>query len=138
MGHSMGGGIAQRVITVRPSWFRAVVLYGSMSGDEGRNYEKIREWDGERDWVKEVGAPPEIITAVSPLTYLDRWTTPIAIHHGTADKIVPPAWSAELCAALTARRHPVECFEYSNYPHTFYGPAEDLFIERMIRFFDTY
>ncbi len=138
MGHSMGGGIAQRVMTVRPEAFKAVVLYGSMSGDERRNYVKIQEWAGERFWFKEAGAPQQIIEAVSPLYFIERWQAPVAIHHGSGDTVVPPEWSAELCEILTALRHPVECYDYVNYPHTFYGAAEELFIERMIRFFEAY
>ncbi len=135
-GHSMGGGIAQRVMTVRPEWIQAAVLYASMSGDERRNYERIREWAGERHWGKEVFAPETVLAAVSPLNFIDRWIAPVAVHHGTGDEIVPPEWSAELCAELTARRHPVACFEYKNYPHNFYGPAETLLIDRTVRFFN--
>ena len=137
-GHSMGGGIAQRLLTVRPQSFRAAVLYGSMSGDEARNYEKIRKWGGERAWEKEVYAHPDTIQAVSPIYYMDRWRTPVSIHHGTNDELVPVEWSQELCQNLKNLRHPVECFDYTNYPHTFYGAADAVFIERVITFFKRY
>ena len=137
-GHSMGGGIAQRLLSVRPNAFRAAVLYGSMSGDEARNYEKIRQWGGERPWEKEVYAAPETIQAVSPIYYMDRWRTPISIHHGTNDELVPVEWSQELCQNLKNLRHPVECFDYTNYPHTFYGAADAVFIERVVTFFKRY
>ncbi len=135
-GHSMGGGIAQRVLTVRPDWVSAAVLYASMSGDEARNYERIRGWGDERTWRVEYFAPPEVIKLVSPITYLDRWQAPISIHHGDIDPIVPPEWSRELCAELEARRHPVECFEYFNYRHNLYGSAEDVFMARSVSFFN--
>ena len=44
-GHSMGGGVVTRVITVSDD-VRAAVLYAAMSGDEKRNYEAIGVWSG--------------------------------------------------------------------------------------------
>ncbi|MFK7805990.1 MAG: alpha/beta hydrolase family protein [Anaerolineae bacterium] len=137
-GHSMGGGITQRVITVRPDWVSAAALYASMSGDEARNYERIRKWGDERTWQAEYFAPQEVIEQVSPIYFLDRWKAPITIHHGDIDPIVPPEWSRELCEQLKARRHPVECHEYFNYRHNLYGSAEDVFTARIISFFELY
>ena len=39
-GHSMGGGIALRVLTVSDD-VEAAVLYGAMSGDEALNHKRI-------------------------------------------------------------------------------------------------
>ena len=47
-GHSMGGGISLRVATVTDE-VEAVLLYGSMSGDEQANLSKIVEWSGRAD-----------------------------------------------------------------------------------------
>ncbi len=50
-GHSMGGGITTRVLTVSED-IKAAVLYAAMSGDEGKNYAAIRQWSGQRaDWT---------------------------------------------------------------------------------------
>lgn len=135
MGHSMGGGIVQRVLSVRPAWFDAAVLYGSMSGDEGRNFEKIIVWSEGENGGLELDAPPTVLAAVSPINYLWRWQTPVSIHHGSADATVPPAWSDDLCVRLQEQSHPVECFVYAGAPHTFYGGADALFMERMVAFF---
>lgn len=135
-GHSMGGGIAQRVLTVRPGWVSGAALYASMSGDEKRNYERIRKWGDERTWQIEYAAPQEVIWAVSPIYFLERWETPVTIHHGDADEIVPPEWSVELCEKLQVLEHPVECFEYYNYKHNLHGSAETLFTQRVIAFFE--
>jgi hypothetical protein len=44
-GHSMGGGIVLRTVTVNTEpYIQAAVLYASMSGDEIANFEKILEW----------------------------------------------------------------------------------------------
>ncbi|MEM7798892.1 MAG: alpha/beta fold hydrolase [Chloroflexota bacterium] len=137
MGHSMGGGVAQRVMTVRPDEIKSLVLYAPMSGDEGRNYEKIKEWGEGREWRTEFFAPDEVIAQVSPINYVDRWEAPVEIHHGTKDDIVPPEWSDELCQILEAKKHPVACYDYLNYPHNFYGSADQLFVTRMISFFES-
>lgn len=138
MGHSMGGGIALRVATVLPDAIRGVVLYGAMSGDEERNYERIRQWSGERSWELELNAPPEVIEAISPIYHLDRLQQPISIHHGGGDTVVPLAWSQELCQLLTGMGHSVECFVYEGQPHTFNGNGDLLFQERMVSFFRQY
>jgi dipeptidyl aminopeptidase/acylaminoacyl peptidase len=135
-GHSMGGGIVLRVLAVnREPYIRAAVLYGSMSGDERRNYERIQYWSYGRRGDFELAAPPEVLDLISPIHYLDRITAPIAIHHSLADDIVPVSWSQELCDLLEAMNHPHECYLYEAQPHTFHGYADDLFMDRVILFF---
>lgn len=60
-GHSMGGGIAIRVMTVNPD-IRAVVLYGSMSADDQKNYERISTYFSSGQLgSEEVAVPLEIV-----------------------------------------------------------------------------
>ena len=132
----MGGGIALRVITVNNEpYIRAAVLYGSMSGDEQQNYERVRYWSGGRRGEFELAASPDMVGLVSPINYLDRITAPIAVHHSIADDTVPVAWSRELCDLLEANKQEHECYFYEAQPHTFHGYADDLFMERVILFF---
>jgi dipeptidyl aminopeptidase/acylaminoacyl peptidase len=138
MGHSMGGGAVLRAITVWPEAFRAAVLYGSMSGDELQNFEQIRVWTNGRGGAFELNAPPTVIEAVSPLSYLDRLSVPVSVHHSNEDATVPVAWSQQLCGAMEAAGRTVECYFYDGVPHTFLGYADTLFMERMIAFFDLY
>lgn len=135
MGHSMGGGVALRVATVWPDAVKAVVLYGSMSGDEALNYEKISEWTDGRVGAFELDASAETLSQISPIDHLDRLQSPIAIHHSRADDVVPVAWSEALCAELEALELPTECHFYNGMPHTFNGPTDELFMGRMITFF---
>ncbi len=137
-GHSMGGGIALRVITVGAD-VQGAVLYGAMSGDERRNFERIRDVlsDGQRG-NQELTAPEEVLKAISPINYLDRISVPVSIHHGDIDETIPPAWSDELCVLLQSKGKSVECFSYHNMPHTFYGSLDDLLIQRSIEFFQRY
>jgi dipeptidyl aminopeptidase/acylaminoacyl peptidase len=137
LGHSMGGGIALRVITVSPD-VRAAVLYGSMSGDEKLNYEQMRQWTGGTYGLEELDAPAEVFQRVSPINFLDRITAAVSIHHGEADQTVVAAWSSDLCGRLQALKKPVECFSYPGQPHSFKGAGDRLFIERVTALFDTH
>ena len=137
-GHSMGGGVALRVITVNNEpYIRAAVLYAAMSGDEQQNFEQIQMWTNGRSGDFELNAPPEMLAAISPINYLDRITASISIHHSAADDVVPVAWSNDLCQRLQAINHPVECHTYFAVPHTFRGQNDEIFMERVVRFFDS-
>ena len=141
-GHSMGGGVALRVLTVNPApYLRAAVLYGSMSGDEAQNYGRIRQWAGSERARFELGASPEQLAAISPAAHLDRIEAAVAVHHSEADDVVPVAWSHQLCDALATLHvageipHAPECHFYEAQPHTFRGDGDALFVERTIEFF---
>ncbi|MBI1878212.1 MAG: dienelactone hydrolase family protein [Chloroflexi bacterium] len=135
VGHSMGGGVTLRTITVS-SQVQAAALYGAMSGDEQRNYEKIGEWSGGTRGLEELDTPPEDLQRISPIFYLDRITIPVSIHHGDNDGTVPLAWSEELCQKLQALNKVVECFTYPGQPHTFQGEGDQLFMQRVVDFFN--
>ena len=137
-GHSMGGGIATKVITVNPK-VRAAVLYGAMSGDEEQNYERIYNYfsDGTRG-TEELAVPDEVFQQVSPINYLDRIQAAVSIHHGEEDQEVPLSWSQDTCRRLQELQKNVECFTYPGQGHTFHDEGETLFIQRMIEFFRKY
>lgn len=138
-GHSMGGGVALRVITVNnESYLKAAVLYGSMSGDERLNYQRIKEWSGGERGGFELSASEGRLREISPIHHLGRIRAAVSIHHSEADEIVPPAWSDDLCRRLEAVEPPVECFNYVGQPHTFRGHGDTLFMERVVKFFDRY
>ena len=135
-GHSMGGGITTRVITVNPR-VRAAILYGAMSGDDQKNYERIFSYfsNGLRG-QEELEAPPEVFKRVSPIYYLDNIQAAVSIHHGEKDVDVPLAWSLDLCQKLQELEKPVECFTYPEQPHTFHGDGDTLFIQRTLDFYN--
>lgn len=138
-GHSMGGGVALRVVTVNNApYIKAAVLYGSMSGDEVKNYTQIQQWSDGNRGTFELAAPPETLAAIAPIDQLDRITVPISIHHSSDDATVPVEWSEELCAALKAAAKAVECHFYDGPPHTFIPPWDDDFIARVLDFFARY
>jgi len=135
MGHSMGGGITLRVVTVS-GVLQAAVLYGSMSGDEKLNYEAIMTWSGGERGFEELDTPEADLQRISPIYHLERIITPLSIHHGDYDGTVPLQWSLDLCQRLQNLAKPVECFTYPGQPHTFQGEGDQQFIQRMIDFFN--
>ncbi len=135
-GHSMGGGISQRVLTVSPH-VDGAVLYGAMSGDEQRNHERILIFSGgtRGNWEEGAEPPADDLLRISPINFLADISAAVSIHHGQFDDQVPLEWSEELCAKLQELNKTVECFVYDGQPHTFVGSGDALFIERTTDFF---
>lgn len=136
-GHSMGGGITTRVLTVSDD-VRAAVLYAAMSGDEQKNFAAIREWSGQTRGLEELNVPVEALERISPMYFLKNMTAAVSIHHGTADELVPLDWSVMTCDQLTALGKNVECIYHENMPHTFYGAGDEEFIQETVEFFNQY
>jgi dienelactone hydrolase len=137
LGHSMGGGIALRVLTISEN-VAAAVLYGAMSGDEYQNYERIQVWSNGEEGEAELATAPEDMARIAPINFLDRIEAAVAIHHGEADATVPLAWSVDLCERLRALEKEVACYYYEGQPHTFTGLGDQQFIQRVIDFFNRY
>ena len=134
-GHSMGGGVATRVLTVSRD-IHAAVLYAPMSGDEHQNYDAISTWSEGQRGQEELAVPEAELAGISPIYFLDRINAAVSIHHGKADTLVPPAWSLDLCSRLVDLGKDVSCFLYDNEPHTFYGYGILQFKQRVVDFFD--
>ena len=134
LGHSMGGGISLRTLTVTDD-VKAAVIYGSMSGDERANLAKLAEWTGSQA-LAELSLPEGVLERASPINALAHVGAAVSIHHGAADAVVPPAWSDDLYQRLLALGKPVEYYSYPGQPHTLVGDGHDLFIERVVAFFD--
>jgi dipeptidyl aminopeptidase/acylaminoacyl peptidase len=131
----MGGGITLRTITVT-SEVKAAVLYGSMSGDEKRNYERVLTWSGGQRGEEELATSEEDLARISPIYHLDRIEAKVSIHHGELDGTVPLEWSLDLCQRLKTLGKAVECFTYAGQPHTFGGQGDQIFIQRSVDFFN--
>lgn len=136
-GHSMGGGISTRVLTVSRD-IGAAVLYAAMTGDEQKNYEAIFRWSNFSLGLEELAVPQETLQRISPVYFFADITAPISIHHGLEDMLVPVQWSMQTCEQLKALGKTVECHYYEDMPHTFYGAREKQFIRYTIQFFDRY
>lgn len=136
-GHSMGGGITTRVLTVTDD-VKAAVLYAAMSGDEEKNYNAIREWSGQTRGLDELNIPIEVLNRISPMYFFQNITAAVSIHHGMADELVPLDWSIKTCDQLTSLGKNVQCQYYENMPHTFFGSGDEEFIQNTVQFFNQY
>lgn len=136
-GHSMGGGISTRVLTVSQD-VKAAVLYGAMSGDEQKNFTGIWGWSDNTRGMEELNIPAEALPHISPMYFFQNITAAVSIHHGMADTLVPPDWSVLTCEQLKALGKNVECQYYEGMPHTFYGQGDEQFIQNSLQFFNQY
>ena len=136
-GHSMGGGVTTRVLTVSQD-VKAAVLYAAMTGDEQKNYEAIYRWLNGSMGLEELSVPIAILPHISPMYFFEDITAAISIHHGLADKLVPVSWSMQTCEQLKALEKKVECHYYEDMPHTFHGAREKEFMRYTVQFYDRY
>ena len=139
LGHSMGGGIAQSIMVVRPELINAYVLYAPVSSDARDSF---RRWTSRRsetaEQIAELYGLPEDAPAfwddVSPRMFFDRVTSPVMIFHGTADASCDIAWSRETRDLLASAGAEVELVEYPGEAHEF-GPRHTDFMRRTAEFF---
>jgi dipeptidyl aminopeptidase/acylaminoacyl peptidase len=165
-GHSMGGGVTMKVLTLETP-VRAAVLYSTVSADDA---DILVRWGlgcigdilaGENQLgcnssdVIPLELPPMLIKSyyessldadllrrISPIHHLEQISDPIQIHYGTEDGKTlagtPPEWSRKLYAALKEEGKPVELFAYEGELHSFVGDNWIAFMERSAHFFDKY
>src|SRR5438552_17969809 len=75
--------------------------------------------------------------SISPMAYLADITTPIQIHHGTADVEVPLQFSQTLASDLKAAGKPVELYTYTGRDHNI-SQGFTLAMARSVTYFDRY
>lgn len=140
-GHSMGGGIALRVVTVNlPSItgtgpaVKAAILYAPMSGDEAKNaYHNYYVFTQPR-WEQEITIPPEMLLPISPVYHYEKIEAAIQIHHGAKDSLIPIEWSRETCAQMQTVGITLECYEYRTQTHNFCCDSYKWMLNRMVSF----
>jgi len=165
-GHSMGGGVTMKVLTI-DSRVKAAVLYSPVSADDA---EIINRWGvgcfgdiaaGEKivgcnssdvipddlpramqDAYRFAATDANTLKRIAPFYHLENITAPIQIHYGTEDGRLlsgtPPGWSIKLNQGLLDAGKQVELFQYEGQRHSFIGQRWFDFMGRTLRFFDKY
>lgn len=112
-GHSIGGGIALRVMSVLPE-IKAGVIYAAVS--------------------------QRYTNASAGYTVFDLGPSQAAfsLHHGEDDHTISPSWTKMLDQQLLDLGKTVEYFTYPGQPHTLYGQSDATFIRRMVNFYAKY
>ena len=135
-GHSMGGGIASRVMVLSRD-IRAYVLFAPISADAEDNFYELapEEVARLRATYGPVGDPA--YQNISPLAYFSDVEAPVQLHHGIGDDAVPIGFSEKMFAALRRYDKKAELFTYPGEKHEFAG-AWPLAASRALQFFDKY
>jgi uncharacterized protein len=145
LGRSMGGGVTFNALVVQPDLVKAAVVYAPVSSDVVDNFDRWIRRMGERRVLAQriaarYGSPeqnPEFWRNVSPVTFFDRISVPMIMHHGTDDESVPLPWSRKTLAALERAGKNVRLYIYEGEHHAF-GPQWTESIRRTVRFLDRY
>jgi len=136
-GHSMGGAIALKSAVVSKA-ADALVLFGSVSGDERVNYENGMGNGPGVYGISLLGTPRSsrlLYKRMSSINYL-KYSPPLSIHHGQSDDLVPYQWSEDLYAAALEQNATVELHLYPEGRHTLVGEDWELAMERTVAFYD--
>ena len=163
-GHSMGGGVTMKVLTIDPR-VKAAVLYSTVSADMT---DVINRWgmgcfgdiaQGElivgcnssdvipndlppnlQDAYRFAATDVDTLKEVSPYFHLDHVTAPVQIHYGTEDgeflSGTPPQWSVKLTQGLRDAGKKAEMYQYEGEGHSFIGQPWFDFMTRSLMFFD--
>jgi len=127
-GHSMGGYIALRAAVLSPD-VKSVILLSAPVGNIQDMYSKYTAvsdtansvaQDIRNEELTAHGTPlsnPDFWNSVSPLDHLAGLRAYVQIHVGSADKTVPPAFSAELNEALTKAHKAHSYYAYNGATH---------------------
>jgi pimeloyl-ACP methyl ester carboxylesterase len=139
-GHSMGGGVTMRVLTI-DSRVKGAVLYSPVSADFA---DIIERWgpgcfgdiaQGElivgcnssdvipgdlplnlQDAYRFAASDADMLKEISPFYHLDYVTAPVQIHYGTEDgkflSGTPPQWSVKLTEGLRDAGKQTEMYQY--------------------------
>lgn len=143
LGHSMGGGIAINIMTIKPEIIKAFVLLAPISADYRKNFERWVLPDDDFDGIAEkfyrrygtYEENPETWESFSAKNYFDRVKAPVMLHQGALDRDVPVGWSRELKDGLEKAEKEIVYHEYPLEGHTFFD-AQGVVMQRSLEFFD--
>jgi uncharacterized protein len=129
-GHSMGGFLALRAMVISTQikagviWAGLVCSYPEMIyrwGNDGYPLSTPTTLTGwQADWVARYGTPlenPQFWASISATSFLKDLSGPVQLQHGTADPVVPVAFSEELAAAIQRAGGTAELYTYPGEDH---------------------
>jgi dipeptidyl aminopeptidase/acylaminoacyl peptidase len=163
-GHSMGGGVTLKVLTIDPR-VKAAVLYSSVSADfadiidrwgpgcNGDVYVAETTFGCNSSDVLPQGTSqhlvdayfdavddPAMIEAVSPYYHMDLVTAPVQITYGSRDgetsNGTPPEWSKKMYDAFIEAEKDAQIFGHDGEGHSLLATDWWNFMERSAQFFD--
>jgi len=166
-GHSMGGGITAKALTILGEKVKAAVLYSSVSADFA---DVIGRWGpgcagdvlvGEQTFgcnssdILPLDLPPDLsaayfaattdpvmLKAVSPLYHFDSVKIPVRIFYGTEDGKTsagtPPEWSQKMYDAFIEAGVDAKIYSFEGEGHSFIGDPWFQFMAQSQLFFDKY
>jgi len=166
-GHSMGGGITAKVLTIVDDRIKAAVLYSSVSADfadvigrwgpgcVGDVYQGEATFGCNSSDILPLNLPadltasyfdatsdPVMLEAVSPLYHFDLVRVPVQVVYGTEDGKTsagtPPEWSQKMYQAFVSAGVDAEIYAYQGEGHSFIGDPWFVFMAKTQLFFDKY
>jgi dipeptidyl aminopeptidase/acylaminoacyl peptidase len=150
-GHSMGGSITLRAISVDRSikaaviWAGVVADYPQLINDWRRTRtfqpsqrEQMASRSSRAQLIEQFGNPDQqnpFWVGISPWAELDQIETPIQLHHAKGDDDVPWEFSQSLHDKLQSIGKPSELFIYEGSNHNLSGATFSQAMNRSVQFF---
>ncbi|PZA07616.1 MULTISPECIES: S9 family peptidase [unclassified Meiothermus] len=149
-GHSMGGYLTLRAMVIDRRiragviWAGVVAPYSDILGGWRRpsrpgtipsQARRRRE-----EFIRQYGTPennPAFWNAISANSYLSQGVSPIQLHHGLADNVVPVSFSQRLSAQLKAAGQTHELYLYPGNDHNL-SQSFATAMRKSVAFFDRY
>jgi dipeptidyl aminopeptidase/acylaminoacyl peptidase len=147
-GHSMGGYLTLRAMVVEPR-IRAGVIWAGVVGTYDDMLNRWRRRPASQAqippgglrrrelFLARFGSPqsnPGFWNAITAHNYLEQ-VSPIQIHHGIADAVVPVSFSQRLAQSLREARRPHELYTYPGNDHNL-SQSFSLAMQRSIAYLD--
>ncbi len=140
-GSSYGGYAALMSAVREPELYRCAIGYvGVYDLPNQVSDTDTSRYLGGQSYIREyIGDTEKLLTAQSPLTYINRLKAAVFIAHGTEDRRVPFSQAKALSAALDQRKVPYEWLAKSGEGHGFYREENRLeFYEKMLAFLEAH
>lgn len=153
-GHSMGGNITLHELVLTHDFKAAVIVAGVVG-----SYSGILDWWADRvatgvlttqndleteqllqQMVSDHGTPqsnPDFWDAIDPTTFISDIETPVLVQVGSADVVMPPAFSQALTAQLQAAGKDATYHSYPDADHNL-APDTTAAMLEAVAFFDQY